>query len=148
VDEALKKNTDNNDPFIVCLGTPKEFTSSVVVCNRKVITSETGKLIFSSILSLLAVHFAYNLSYNPLIRQVMEFFQEKVLGSVLPSTQKMSTGYCNLFRAVNCLEQALEMLKILQKIVKMQPRNFVTIKTKHVLIASKFALMTTCCCRK
>ena len=70
MDEALKKNADNNDPFNVCLGIPKEFTTAVVVCNRKAITLETGKLIFSSILSLLAVHFAYNFSFNPLIKQV------------------------------------------------------------------------------
>ena len=38
---------------------------------------------------------------------VLEFLQEKLISDQLPSSKKMSTAYCNLFRAVDCLEQKL-----------------------------------------
>ena len=37
---------------------------------------------------------------------MLEFLQEKLIGDRLPPS-KMSTAYCNLFRAVDCLEQKL-----------------------------------------
>lgn len=39
-------------------------------------------------------------------QQVMEFFQEKVLGECLTS-KKLSTGFTNLCRAVACIEQKM-----------------------------------------
>ena len=58
-------------------------TSSVVVCNNKVITNETGQLVFSALLTLVPVHYAYDIAYNPITQQVLEFFQEKVLSNSL-----------------------------------------------------------------
>ena len=83
-------------------------TSSVIVCNQKVITEETGYYIFSILLSLICIHYAYSLSYNPASQQVMEFLQEKLLGDCLSSSKKTTTAYSNLYRAVNCFEQKLE----------------------------------------
>jgi hypothetical protein len=90
-----------------CIGSPSALSSAVVVCNKKVITDEIGALITSGVLVLLAVHYAYELSFNPVCKSVLEFLQEKLLGDRLPS-KKMSTSYCNLFRAVNCIEQKLK----------------------------------------
>ena len=84
------------------------FTSSVVVCNKKVISVEIGHFIFSSLLTLLAVHFTYTLSYNPVSQQVLEFLQEKVLGDRLPPSRKTSMAYSNLYRAVSCLEHKFQ----------------------------------------
>ena len=106
MDEALKRNSSNTYPFIVCIGKPTMFTSSVVVCNKKVITEEIGKCVVSSLLTLLSVHYLYELSFNPICKLAMEFLQEKFLGDSLPH-QKMTTNYCNLFRAINCIELKL-----------------------------------------
>ena len=53
----MTKNKKNNDSYIICIGTVKKFTTSVVVCNGKVITVEIGQLVFSAVLVLLAVHY-------------------------------------------------------------------------------------------
>ena len=37
----------------------------------------------------------------------MEFFQEGIIRNRLPPSQKRSTPYLNLFRAISCLEQKL-----------------------------------------
>lgn len=107
VEEALKKNAKNTFPYAICIGTPDAVSTSVIVCNKKVITDEIGQLVVSGILVLLAVHYAYELSFNPVCQSVMEFLQEKFLGDALPS-RKMSTSYCNLFRAINCIELKLK----------------------------------------
>ena len=70
-----------------------------------------GRLVFSTLLTLLAVHYTCQLSYNPLSQQVLEFLQEKLLGNRLPGSRKMSAAYSNLFRAVNSLEQRLHDVK-------------------------------------
>ena len=84
-------------------------TSSVIACNQKVISIEIGQLVLSSLLALIPVHYTYELAYNPLTQLVLEFLQEKLIGDRLPPSKnsKMSTAYCNLFRAVDCLEQKL-----------------------------------------
>ena len=63
---------------------------------------------FSALVVLLAVHYTYNLAYNPQTQQVLEFLQEKLVGDRLPTSRKMSTTYANLFRAVDCLEQKFD----------------------------------------
>ena len=107
VEEALRKNAKNTFPYAVCVGTPESVQTLVIVCNKKVLTDEIGNLLISAILVLLAVHYAYELSFNPVCQSVLEFLQEKFLGDSLPG-RKMSTSYCNLFRAVNCIEQKLK----------------------------------------
>lgn len=107
MEEALKKNSKNTSPYAVCVGTPLAFSTAVIVCNKKVITEECGTLVLSALLTLLAVHYAYELSFNPACQSVLEFLQEKFLGDSLPN-RKMSTNYCNLFRAVNCIENKLK----------------------------------------
>ena len=57
------------------------FSSSVILCNKKVITEEIGQLVFSVILALLCTHYAFELAYNPASQQVMEFLQENFLGT-------------------------------------------------------------------
>ena len=93
----MEKNRKNNNPYIICMGSPCKFTSAVVVCNGKVITIEIGKMVFSAVLVLLAVHYTYELSFCPLIHQVMEFIQEGVIGDRLPLSRKISTPYSIFF---------------------------------------------------
>ena len=78
----------------ICVGTASLFMTSVI-----------GQLIISFIVALIAVHYVYNLSYNPVCQQVMEFLQELLLGDLLPSSRKTTTAYSNLFRALNCIQQ-------------------------------------------
>ena len=61
----------------------------------------------TALLVLLSIHYAYELSYNPVCKSVLEFRQEKLIGDALQS-KNMSTNYSTLFRAVNCIEQKIE----------------------------------------
>jgi hypothetical protein len=102
----LKENSDNVHPYIVFVGTISSFSSAVAVCNKKVITTEIGNWVISAILTLLAIHYTYELIYPPAVQQVLEFLQEKLLADPIPG-KKTSTAYSNLFRVVNCLMQRL-----------------------------------------
>ena len=66
VEEAMQRNKDNTHPWILCVGSPGKISSAVLVCQRKVITNEIGKSVFSSLLVLMTVHYTYEFSYNPL----------------------------------------------------------------------------------
>ena len=68
------------------------------------ITQNIGQLLFSSVLTLLAIHYTYELAYNPLAQNVLQFFQEKLLGDRLPSSKKINAAYSNIFRAVDCIQ--------------------------------------------
>lgn len=103
----MQKNKDNTHPWILCIGTPSSISSAVLVCQRKVITIEIGKTVFSALLTLLAIHYTYELQYNPLVQQPLEFLQEKLLGDHLPTSRKISVAYSSLFRAVDCIEQKI-----------------------------------------
>lgn len=93
---------------MVCIGDHgTAITSSVAICNKKVITSEIGHYVFSAILTLLAISYTYNLAYNPMTQQVLEFLQEKVVGDCLPASRKISTAFSNLSRAISCIEQKM-----------------------------------------
>ena len=81
--EALKRNSSNTYPYAICVGKPNDVTTSVVVCNKKVIIKEIGRLVVSAILVLMAVHYAYELSFNPTCKSILEFLQEKLLGDSL-----------------------------------------------------------------
>ena len=94
----MRKNKDNTHPWILCVGSPTKISSAVLVCDHKVVTTDIGKLVFSALLILLAFHYTYIFSYNPLSQQILEFLQEKLLGD---------TAYSNMFRAVECIEQKL-----------------------------------------
>ena len=61
----------------------------------------------SHVFVLLAVYYAYQVALNPVCQSVVEFLQEKLLGDSLPA-RKMSVSYCNLFCAVNSIEQKLK----------------------------------------
>ena len=67
------------DPYAICIGSTKMITSSVIVCNQKVITEETGHYIFfdSFVSHNVFTTLIYSLSYNPASQQVMEFLQKK-----------------------------------------------------------------------
>ena len=104
----MKKNASNTHPYAICIGSIGAITSSVIVCNRKVITEKIGHMVFSVILALICTHYAFNLSYNPVSQQVMEFLQEKLLGDRLASSRKTTTAYSNVYRAISCLEQEFE----------------------------------------
>ena len=86
---------------------PSNISSAIIIYNNKVVTDNAGKIIFSSVLLLLAVYYTYNLSYNPHAHQVLEFLQEKLLGDKLPDGRKPTAAYSNLFRAIDCIEQKL-----------------------------------------
>ena len=53
LDEALKKNSKNTHPYAICIGLATDIKSSVIVCNRKVITEEIGHFVFSVLLALI-----------------------------------------------------------------------------------------------
>lgn len=91
---------------MAAIGSPSKITSAVIVCNKKVITDEVGTSVISALLVLLAVHYTYELSYNPTCKSTLEFLQEKLVGDGFKG-KRMSTSYCNLFRAINCIEQRI-----------------------------------------
>jgi len=93
---------------VLAIGTVEEITSSVMVCDRKVITTQIGKQVISGLLTLIAVHYTYELQYNQLVQEVMCFIQEKLLGHPLPATQKVLQAYSNLSRSIACIESTLE----------------------------------------
>ena len=94
----MQKNKDNTHPWILCIGTPSSISSAVLVCHRKVITIEIGETVFSALLTLLAIHYTYELQYNPLVQQPLEFLQEKLLGDHLPTSRKISVQLTVLSR--------------------------------------------------
>ena len=71
------------------------------------ITHSIGNWIISAVLILLAIHYTYELAYQPATQQILEFLQEKMLADPLPPGRKTSTAYSNLFRVVNCIQQKL-----------------------------------------
>ena len=107
LDEVLRKSKNKIHPWILCVSSPSNISSAVIVCDSKVITDNAGKIIFSSLLLLLAVYYSYDLQYNPHAQQVLEFLQEKLLGDILPSERKPTAAYSNLLRAIDFIEQKL-----------------------------------------
>ena len=96
----------NTHPYIACIGTPSDIASGVVVCDKKVITNNIGGQVLGCLLVLLAVHYTYQLSFNPLSKSVMEFFQEMLLGHV--ESRKTTTTYSNFIRAINCIQHKMD----------------------------------------
>ena len=82
------KNKDNTHPWVLCVGSPTSISSAVLVCQKKVVSKDIGKTVFSSILVLMAAHYAYEFAYNPMTQQVLEFLQEKLLGDPLQASRK------------------------------------------------------------
>ena len=64
-------------------------------------------MIFTALIVLLDIHFMHHIEYNPLIREVMEFFQEKLFAISLPQGRKISIVYSNLYCSLSCLEDQL-----------------------------------------
>ena len=64
--------------------------------------------ILQGVITLLAVHYAYSLAFNPIVKEVMEFLQEKFLLDVQPLSRKKSVAYQNLFRSVTCFETKVQ----------------------------------------
>ena len=79
---------------------------AVVVCDQRVLTVAV-EMVLSAVLLLLGIHFVYNIEYNPVVREVFEFLQEKLLGIPLPSGKKTSVSYSNLYRSLNCIENKM-----------------------------------------
>ena len=103
----MQMNKDNTHPWVLCDGSPTAVSSAVLVCQRKILTKEIGKSVFSVILTLMAVHYMYDFAYNPWTQQVLEFLQEKLLGDCLPASRKPSAAYSRLFRALYCIQQKI-----------------------------------------
>ena len=97
----------------------------VIVSDCKVITDnvcpQNGHII-NGLITLIAVHYAYSLAYNPIVREVMEFLQEKLVLDVFPPLHKRSIAYSNLFRVVTYFESKLEMDSETQTRMKTLPR--------------------------
>ncbi len=108
IEEGLRTARGNTHPFLLCIGTAELITSCVVVCNSKVATVHIGKMVLSCVLVLLAVYYTYNLQYNPIAQEVLEFLQEKLLADPLPVNRKTSKSYDQLYRAIDCLERKME----------------------------------------
>ena len=77
-----------------------------MVCDQRVLTVAV-EMLLSAVLLLLGIHFVYNIEYNPVVREVLEFLQENVLGISLPSGKKTSVSYSNLYRSLNCIENKM-----------------------------------------
>ena len=77
-----------------------------MVCDQKVLTVAVG-MVISAVVLLLSIHFVYNIEYNPVVREVLEFLQEKLLCVPFPSGKKTSVSYCNLYRSLNCIEDKI-----------------------------------------
>ena len=64
-------------------------------------------MIFTALIVLLGIHFMYHIDYNPLVREVMELFQEKLFAISLSLGRKISVAYSNLYRSFGCVEDKL-----------------------------------------
>ena len=105
-DEGLAVTKTNTYAFILAVGTVDNIESAVVVCDQRVLTV-ANEMVLSAVLLLLGIHFVYNIEYNPVVREVFEFLQEKLLGIPLPSGKKTSVSYSNLYRSLNCIENKM-----------------------------------------
>lgn len=103
-DEGLAVTKTNTHAFILAVGTVDNIESAVVVCDQRVLTVAV-EMVLSAV--LLGIHFVYNIEYNPVVREVFEFLQEKLLGIPLPSGKKTSVSYSNLYRSLNCIENKM-----------------------------------------
>ena len=72
----------------------------------------------------MAIHYMYELAYNPISQNVLQFFQEKLLGDRLPSSKKISAAYSNLYRAVDCIELKLNEEREMDEDDDTQPCDF------------------------
>ena len=48
------------------------------------------------------------MEYNPIVLEVLEFLQEKLLAHPLPANRRTSKAYDQLYRAIDCLERKME----------------------------------------
>ena len=102
---AVTANKDNDSPYIVCVGTVTDFKTAVGVYKKNIITAGTGQLVFSALITLMAVYFAYNLEFGSFTKQVLQLLQEQLLKHPLASKTRLSTAYMNMFRAITCIAQ-------------------------------------------
>ena len=103
----MLKVSNNRDPYLLCVGSPA-IVSSCVVCNNKVITDHISKYLLPCIVVLLAVYYSFDLAYNPKVKAVLEFIQEKLLHDRLPANKKVTRAYEQLYRALDCIENKRE----------------------------------------
>ena len=66
------------------VGTVDNIESAVLVCDQRVLTVAVEMVLLSGVLLLLGIHFVYNIEYNPVVCEVFEFLQEKLLCIPLP----------------------------------------------------------------
>ena len=67
---------------------------------------------FSAVLTVLAISYGYELSYHPVLKQVLEFIQEQVIGDCLPPSRKTSTAFSNLSSAICCIQQQMDNVEV------------------------------------
>ncbi len=75
----------------------------MVLCEKKIVTTNISGHIVYGILVLLSVYFLYNLEYPNTIAPALVFLQEKLAG--FPVSRKLGITYSNLYRAVTLLEE-------------------------------------------
>ena len=102
------KASKNLDPYLLCIGTPAIISSCVVICNKKVVTEHISKNLLACLFVLLAIYYSYNLEYNAVVKPALEFLQEKLLNDRLPPSRKVTRSYEQLYRAIDCMEQKME----------------------------------------
>ena len=56
---------------------------------------------------ILGIHFVYNIEYNPVIREVFEFLQEKLPCIPLASGKKTSVSYCSRYWSPNFIKDKI-----------------------------------------
>ena len=86
------------------VGTVDNIESAVVVCDQRVLTVAVE---ISAVLLLLGIHFVYNIEYNPVVREVFEFLQEKLPCIPLASGKKTSVSYCNRYWSPNFIKDKI-----------------------------------------
>ena len=88
--------------------TDEQLKSSVIVCGRKVLTGHVRKQVLTGLITLIAVHYMYELQYNQHSAEIMYFMQEKLIGDPLPTNHKVSQACATLFRSITYIENTLE----------------------------------------
>ena len=89
-----------HDPFIAVAGSSIfEMTDCALVCNQKVVFHLQCGLNIANMSFVLAAfcHF-YNLRYSPLVEDLMEFFQVKLIG--LSEKKKYTVALTSVLRAI------------------------------------------------
>lgn len=124
MEEALKENSDNTHPYIICTGDIAAFSSAVAVCNKKVITDNIGQLIFSAFVTLLAIYFAYELDFNPNLKH-LNFFKKSCFVKICLRKRQVQHIQTCTDRSAALSRKFWQLLLMVRNSLNQRLRNFV-----------------------